>query len=260
MSPTPDYKRGRSQTEQDLLAAARAHMEKREGIPQAVTAPVAVLEAPVTSPPPAAPAEPLPAPVLEEAALFDPADLYAPLPGRSQWYTMPNGKRVCVHPTSADENLWIQRQVLKELRAEKRMPPENADAERRQEFLVEVQGRVNLWTTIVVCRAGEALDARKVFRAEDAQPLRRNPGWAEACGAIAQISAQLGSGESEAEALRRLLESFFGQLGSRLGTMCGPNGTGPNCSLLSRLGTSASSAKPLEQRLVELTHLLNQPE
>jgi hypothetical protein len=260
MSPTPDYKRGRSQTEQDLLAAARAHMEKREGMPQAVTAPVAVMEAPVTSPPPVAPAEPLPAPVLEEAAVFDPSALYATLPGRSQWFMMPGGGRVCVHPTSADENLWINRNVLRELRVEKRIPEDGADKQRQQEFLIEAQFRAHVWTTIAACRTGEALDAPKVFTEKHALALRRNPGWAEACAQIAAISTKLGEGESEAEALRRLLEGFFARLGSWLPTIAGPNNTGPTSSRVSRFVTSASSAKPLEQRLVELTHLLNQPE
>jgi hypothetical protein len=197
-----------------------------------------------------------PAPAI--ADLFDPdTDLYTALKGRCEWYTMPNGKRVCVHPMSGEEAIWAQRQVLRELRAEGLLADKEQSQTDRGLALSEGVIRGYVWTTIAVCRTGEELPGEKVFKPKHADALRKNPGWAEATQAISQIAERLASGESEAETLRRMLGGFFGQLGSWLETTLGPNGADRTSSHISRFVSSASSAKPPETRLAELTRLLS---
>lgn len=163
--------------------------------------------------------------------VFDPTDLYAPLPQRSEAYVMPNGKRLWIHPTSLEERIKINRQVLRELRAEgilrENLPPTEA-RQQEQEGNVEALFRGRVWQAVYCCRQGEAPDSSRVFGPQHVAPLRNNPGWAQAVEEIAVRSDALAEGKAESAILQEGLSRFFGRMErwlqtcvSRLPTDCG---------------------------------------
>lgn len=236
-NPTPD----------DLLKLAREAVKQKDEVPEAVIAPPAsfcmTMELPDA-----------PEPIEEPAApIFDRSQLYQPLANRCQWYTMPGGGRVCVHPPSGAEILWAQKHVLAELRRGNLLDGAGEVKKgKEREFMSEATTRGQVWTALAVCRAGEDLASSKIFQPEDAAAFLSNPAWAVAAEEIYAISVTLAQGESESAALRKLLAVFFDKLGSWLETLSGQSDVDRICSQLSRSASCVSSAKPLESMLPAL--------
>lgn len=257
----------RARVEREVAQAAVEDRRPFEGVPEAAATPYNPDWSDTKSHYLSAEAAQPPAPALSEPGeVFDAdTDLYAALEERCEWYTMPNRKRVCVHPISGEETIWVQKQVLRELRAQgllRETTPEEAKV-LQPELQSQAVVRGYVWTAIAVCRKGEDILSKKVFKPQHADALRRNPGWIEAAQAIAQVAERLGQGESEAAFLRRLVAGFFDQLGHWLPTLFGPpiedtpNGC-PEC--LRTFATVASSTNPAETRLANLVRLMSQPQ
>jgi hypothetical protein len=165
-----------------------------------------------------------PAPAETPSDLFDAdAALYDAASYRTEPYTMPNGKRLWVHPFSFEERLEVSKETLGDLKAGGYLrAPETQEAAERLELERRAAGLAiaQLYQTLRCARQGPEPGAPRVFRDEHAAALRRNPGWSSAVEAIATLSDQLSEGKTEAEHLREMLTDFFGRLQSALETCC----------------------------------------
>lgn len=156
--------------------------------------------------------------------IFDRKSLYAPQAARCEWYTMPGGGRVCVHPVSLEEAAYLNRQALKEVHQQGLVPKDDEPAEvqrqKAREAQLDATARAQAWQVVLCCRAGEDPRSAKVFDAGDVEALRRNPGFVVAVQEICALSDRLSQGQSEAALLKERLADFFGAMGSWLGTWC----------------------------------------
>jgi hypothetical protein len=207
--------------------------------------PGAVLTPPGVSTAPAAPTE-------VPADVFNPAtDLYDANAYRSEPYTMPNGKRVWVHPVSLTETIQINRQVVKEIRAAGLMDPAKTETEAKvlaQDQGIELEFRGQVWQTICCARQGPSPDSPKVFIPANAEALRNNPGLAEPLREITEISSRLAQGKGEAQLLKEALCHFFGCMEPWLQTLHSQLETGSGDSCRLSLEDFANSVSVLKQQ------------
>lgn len=210
------------------------------------------------------PQEPTPARE-DPAGLFDPEALLKPLPGRCEWYTMPAGGRVCVHPVSQREAEWINRQALREVRAEGLIPEDNDPhlKEKLEEASQAANFRAQVWQVVTCCRKGEGLTDEAVFQPAYAKALRCNPGYVRAIEDIVRISNGLGQGKAESAVLREVFAGFFGEMASWLETFAGqltPETLASSQDALTRFAAIVSAMKqPEPSSLPKLPALQQQP-
>lgn len=156
--------------------------------------------------------EPEPAP----PSIFDPAALLAPLPGRSERFTMPNGQVVWVHPASLQDAARANRLALAEVKKLGLVVDGKLD-----EAEIEARMRGLIYQAIYVCRTGPELTAPHVFKEAHAEALRRNPGYVDAVQQICALSDRLSAGKSEADLLREGFADFFGAIEKALASFSG---------------------------------------
>jgi hypothetical protein len=242
---------GRPAELSDLLKIVREADSRAEALPEAVTA-VPSVEPRAEAAPSTLPPIPAPPP----AALFDRSRLYAGLPGRCTRYEMPGGGAVYVHPPSAADVLWAERQSVRQMKAYF-----DGDGQLRKgleaEFVAEANTRRTVWLALAVCRAGESLADARIFTDADNEAFFANPAWYTAAEEIVAHSRALTTGESEAAALRKALALFFDSMAEWLRTTVAPSVTDePTSSALLDFANCASSKKPWEQVAMDLSRVM----
>ena len=115
---------------------------------------------------------------------------------------MPGGKRLWVHPATPEDAAFVNRQVMREVKA---LP--SADD---QDRAIEIEVRLKVWQCIRVCRQGPERNAPLAFQPEDADLLRRN-GALQTINRIVAVSDSLGGGE---DLLPEVVRAFFGRVAS----------------------------------------------
>lgn len=124
--------------------------------------------------------------------LFRRRNLYRQTGGCFEWFTMPDGAQVCVHPLSGDEQLWVQRNALREMKRSGVLDETGAPKRGMvAEYQAEAMTRGAVWTTLAVCRVGEALEDEKVFKSEDAAVFYEESGWIAVAEQIGKVSERL---------------------------------------------------------------------
>jgi len=171
--------------------------------------------------------------------------------GRYEWYTMPGGKRVCVHPVSPEDAGWLNRQAVREVRALGLLRDDLSPEEMRAQAYdakIEVELRGRIYQAIACCRVGPLSTDAKVFRPEHARKLRATPGYLDAVQDIARLSDSLSSGKSEAALLREVMADFFGRMASWLGTWSSALSAGSCPTLPEILSDFAASVNSTTQQ------------
>jgi hypothetical protein len=178
-------------------------------------------EAAQYGPPPAAPtyaagAVPAGSP---PGPLFNPdAALDAPI-GKAEWFQMPGGGVVAVHPCSLEDIRWVSDQVMRDL-GRLNLLKENRTPEEQAKVRAESVIREQTYQCIAVCRQSLDPASERVFHARHAEKLLKNQGWGDAVQQIKRISDALGEGLSEAALLREVYGRFFARTASTLETWC----------------------------------------
>jgi hypothetical protein len=162
---------------------------------------------------------PAPQPGIFDAAAY----LAEPEQNAFRWYTMPDGKRVCLHTPTPDDAEKIGRAIVRDLNQlglyrQVETKEEREDLDRERQFVA--QHRYQVWAVVACARQGEEPDAPRVFTEQQVTALRKRKRFGPVIDEMAGIVKALEEGQqTEAERLREWLTGFFGSVRNSLGVL-----------------------------------------